>query len=195
LAYYSIPYTHIFDSIHINNICHKKYKNLITIRINIQESDVSHYTQMANSASNDIIKSLQSASEEILASRPNPNEEDNYELRAKVCTRLSREICSSELQFVVQELSQKDGNEWTAPSKPGLENCDEIIPSYYHFHKHPSKIMDIDYFEIIKDDVRNYRVLNHRQLLYINNLTHEEKNELIRIFNDCIQSFNTMIQK
>jgi hypothetical protein len=130
---------------------------------------------MANSASNDIIKSLQSASEEILASRPNPNEEDNYELRAKVCTRLSREICLSELQFVVQELSQEDGNEWTAPSKPGLENCDEIIPSYYHFHKHPSKIMDIDYFEIIKDDVRNYRVLNHRQLLYINNLTHEEK--------------------
>jgi hypothetical protein len=50
-----------------------------------------------------------------------------------------------------------------------LENSDVIIPSYYEIHKHPSKIFNLDYFEIIKDDIRNYRELNKYQMEYIRN--------------------------
>ena len=63
--------------------------------------------------------------------------------------------------------------------KPGLENSNVIIPSYYHLHKHPSKILSIDYYNIIKDDIKNCRPLNKYQLEYIKDLSHEYKYELI----------------
>jgi len=57
-----------------------------------------------------------------------------------------------------------------------------IIPEYYHLARHPSKILDIDYLKIIKDDIRNFRILNPYQMKYIKELDHEDKDELFDLF-------------
>jgi hypothetical protein len=75
---------------------------------------------------------------------------------------------------------------YAPPKAPGLENSNVIIPSYYNLHNNPSKILSIDYYNIIKDDIRNCRPLNKYQLEYIKDLSHEYKYELINIFNESI---------
>ena len=77
--------------------------------------------------------------------------------------------------------------DYTPPEQHGLQNSEQIIPSYYKLHLNPHKIVDLNYFVIIKDDVRNFRTLNKRQLTYIKQIT-EEKHELIVIFNSCLQT-------
>ena len=79
------------------------------------------------------------------------------------------------------------------PKNPGLCNSDIIIPSYYKLHENPTKILDIDYYKIIKDDIRNFRPLNKYKLEYIKKLSHECKDELIDIFNQCLELFKDMI--
>lgn len=46
------------------------------------------------------------------------------------------------------------------------------------------------YFNSIKDDVRNMRILNTRQIEFVKNLTHDEKNELFDIMNSCLITIN-----
>ena len=106
---------------------------------------------------------------------------ENYIIKTNVCKRLSKELDLQEMIF-------DEGVVYDPPTETGLENCNCIIPSYYHLHKHPSKIFTIDYFEIIKDDIRNYRPLNKYQLEYIKHLSHENKDELLTIFNECVVS-------
>jgi hypothetical protein len=60
---------------------------------------------------------------------------------------------------------------WTPPKEHGLLNSDYIIKPYYQLHKNPHKILDINYYNIIKDDIRNFRTLNKYQLEYIKNLS------------------------
>lgn len=112
---------------------------------------------------------------------------ENYVIKANVCGMLSRELKLDEV--VYDEIGT-----YEPPTESGLSNSNVIIPAYYHIDKDPSKILDIDYYDIIKDDIRNYRVLNSYQLEYIRNLTsHELKNELIEVFNECIKGFNEII--
>ena len=80
--------------------------------------------------------------------------------------------------------------EYEPPKEHGLINSDVIIPQYYFNNKDPSKILNINYYDIIKDDIRNYRVLKKYQLEYIKNLPSEYKDELIDIFNDCLRIIN-----
>ena len=80
------------------------------------------------------------------------------------------------------------------PKKHGLENSEEIIPSLYFTLNKNNNIFDIDYYEIIRNDVANCRCLNSYQLEYIKNLSHEFKNELFDIFNDCILCFNQILE-
>lgn len=65
-----------------------------------------------------------------------------------------------------------------------------IIPQYYFNNNDPSKILNINYYDIIKDDIRNYRVLKKNQLEYIKKLPSECKYQLIDIFNDCLRIIN-----
>jgi hypothetical protein len=111
---------------------------------------------------------------------------ETYQFRAKICTRLSRELKLAEIQYDCDE-------GWIPPEEHGLNNCDYILPAYYHYHKMPDKIVDIDYYEIIKDDIRNYRVLNKYQLKYIADLPDELKTELFRLFNECTIAINEML--
>ena len=113
-------------------------------------------------------------------------DEEEYVMKTKVCKRLSKE-------FGLPEIQCDETQNYEPPKEPGLTNCDAIIPAYYQLDKHPSKIFDIDYYEIIKDDIRNYRTLNRYQMEYIKQLSHEHKNELFDIFNLCINTFNAIL--
>lgn len=82
------------------------------------------------------------------------------------------------------DMNTADDKEWHAPSKSGLMNSDVILPSYYQ-SRNSSKIIDIEYFEVIKDDVRNFRKLNKYQTDYVfNDLDETLKNELMKILLD-----------
>ena len=84
--------------------------------------------------------------------------------------------------------STQDNDDCNPPSTYGLSNSDVIIPSHYKLHKHPSKILEFDYYEVIKDDIRNCRPLNKYQLEYIKDLSPEYKIELLNFFNECIKT-------
>ena len=100
--------------------------------------------------------------------------DENYIITTKVCKRLSKEFDLPEIVF--EETIRYD-----APIENGLSNSDIIIPSYYKLHKHPSKILNIDFYEIIKDDIRKCRILNKYQLEYIKEIQDEYKYELIDV--------------
>jgi len=45
---------------------------------------------------------------------------------------------------------------------------------------------------MIKDDIRNCRIMNEYQLKYIKELSHEYKNELFDIYNNCLKLMNDL---
>lgn len=112
--------------------------------------------------------------------------DENYEIKTNICKRLSKELNLSEIQYDIP-------NDYVAPKESGLCNSNVIIPKYYQLHKHPSKIFTIDYYEIIKDDIRNLRALNEYQLAFIKELSHDNKNELFDIFNKCLLVFREIV--
>lgn len=103
------------------------------------------------------------------------NDTDEYVIKAKVCKILSRQLKLPEIHYDYM-------GEYTPPKEPGLSNSDAIIPQYYCTKKNLTKLLDVDYFNIIKDDIRNYRVLNKHKLQYIKNLPNDCKDELFDIY-------------
>jgi hypothetical protein len=106
---------------------------------------------------------------------------ENYVMRANVCKRLSREFNLPEMKCF------DDISLHAPPEEHGLCNADVIIPSYYHLHKNPQKMQSFDYYEVIKDDIRNFRPLNKYQFEYIKTIPTEDKDELLHIFNDSLR--------
>jgi hypothetical protein len=101
---------------------------------------------------------------------------------------LSRILDISEFKF------DDDNFLWEPPEEPGLSNSDYIIPAYYNpLPKKHNNILDINYYEIIKDDIRNYRKLNKYQMDYIKGLDDECKNELFDVFNDCLNALQDIV--
>jgi hypothetical protein len=78
---------------------------------------------------------------------------------------------------------------WTPPTESGLSNSDYIIQPYYKFHD----FNDINYLNIIKDNIRNFRELNKYEMEYIKKLSHEDKNTLFDIYNNCTKLYNDII--
>lgn len=109
--------------------------------------------------------------------------ESSYKMTTKVCTRLSKELSH---ELLLEEIICYEKTYYEPPKEPGLANANIIIPEYYHLAKDPSKIASIDYYEIIKDDIRNLRALNEYQIKYIKDLPDEYKNELLELFNRCL---------
>ena len=86
----------------------------------------------------------------------------------------------------------EETHDWNQPDKCGLNNSNIIIPNYYI--KSYSKLLDIDYFTIIKDDIKNIRPLNIYQLEFIKTeLSNENIYELICLFNQCVESVNDIM--
>lgn len=115
---------------------------------------------------------------------------EKYVIKANLCRALSKELGLPENTYTYEETRN-----YEPPKEHGLSNSNVIIPSYYHLDKHPSKIFDIDYLVMIKDDIRNLRELNKYQLEYIKQLSHEEKNEILDIFNECVKSLIEIVNK
>ena len=121
--------------------------------------------------------------EELSLSLVDNDNNDNYVIKANVCKILSKQLKLPEIQYDYM-------GEYVPPKQHGLSNSGVIIPQYYFDKKDLSKIIDIDYYKIIKDDIRNCRVLKKYQLEYIKKLPSECKDELIDIFNDCLVLLN-----
>jgi hypothetical protein len=78
------------------------------------------------------------------------------------------------------------------PSEYGLSNCNVIIPPYYH-PKNYQKIIDIDYYIMIIDDIRNFRKLNSFQIDFIRQLEDADKMMIIHEFNQCIDAVSSIL--
>ena len=50
-----------------------------------------------------------------------------------------------------------------------------------------------DAIRTLQCDIRNLKVLNALQMQFIKTLSHESKNELFEIYNQCIQLFNELM--
>ena len=124
--------------------------------------------------------------DELSLSRNNNDNNDEYVIKANVCKILSKQLKLPEIHYDYM-------GEYVPPKQHGLINSEVIIPSYYYDKKDLSKIIDIDYYKIIKVDIRNCRVLKKYQLEYIKNLQGECKDELIDIFNDCLILLNEVV--
>lgn len=79
-------------------------------------------------------------------------------------------------------------NDWTPPIEYGLKNSDKIIPQYY-FNKYQS-VFQINYYNMIIDDIRNMRTLNKNQLEYIKRLNNDKKQKLFEEFNNVLVVIN-----
>lgn len=88
----------------------------------------------------------------------NDTDEKSYQFHANVCPILARAINVPE--YKCDHIFSYD-----VPESHGLDNCNIIIPSYYI--KSYNRSVDIDYFTMMKDDIKNYRPLNKYQLEYL----------------------------
>ena len=109
--------------------------------------------------------------------------DEEYEFKTNVNRRLS-EILN------IPPIDLCDNIDWEPPKEHGINNSEYIIPPYYYKN---NKILDIKYYDIIKDDIRNFRALNNYQMEYIQSIPDEYKNELFIIFNQCIKTFGDFL--
>ena len=94
--------------------------------------------------------------------------------------------------------SPRQSSKWTPPPVHGMDNSCRIIPEYYMTTntKNPHKILRINYYDIIIDDIRNLRPLNPTQLDYIRNkLDTDDIHTIIEEFNQVIQTYETLFEE
>lgn len=81
------------------------------------------------------------------------------------------------------DMEKNSNSLWIPPEKHGLDNSDPIFNSYYLTGKNLyGKIFYIDFFETIKDDIKNLRNLSIFQKKYLETLDHKKMQELISIY-------------
>lgn len=99
--------------------------------------------------------------------------------------------------FGINHDASEEKIDWIAPSKSGLDNSKPIIPKYFIEVKNTElpNLLTINYYEIIKDDIRNYRKLNEYQMDYIKNLNHDSKNELLELYNECMKILHDIMNE
>jgi len=107
------------------------------------------------------------------------SEYDEEEYDEILCKNLDPALAKL-MGIIIEEQKETD---WKPPSKPGLDNSKEIISSFYL----TNKILDVDYFTIIKDNIINYKKLTDTQLEYIKNLNNEKKFELIQLYDNILE--------
>jgi hypothetical protein len=79
---------------------------------------------------------------------------------------------------------------WKPPPFHGLRNSSRIIPEYYTSTNLKNGILNINYYDMIIDDIRNLRPLSHYQMKYIRkNLTHTEYYNIIYEYNQVMQVY------
>lgn len=88
--------------------------------------------------------------------------------------------------------TSKDINtDWQPPKHHGLNNSFIIIPNYYM--KSGEKILKVDYYDMILDDIRNCRKLNNNQLNFIKNLDDDSKQKLFIELNNLFDVIHDLL--
>ena len=54
---------------------------------------------------------------------------------------------------------------------------------------------DVIIYKNIQFDIRNMKVLNELQMQFIKTLPHDSKNDLLEIYNQCMQLFNEIMKE
>ena len=75
--------------------------------------------------------------------------------------------------------------ELNSQSENGLSNSFPIVQQ--HYIEKMKRGENINYFEILKDDIRNLRPITNAQLNYIKTLNRDNLFEIIEISNDVIK--------
>ena len=79
---------------------------------------------------------------------------------------------------------------WKAPPFHGLRNSPRIIPEYYMTTHLKNGILNINYYDMIIDDIRNLRPLSVYQMKYIRKkLTPDEYYEIIYEYNQAMHAY------
>jgi|LakMenE18May11ns_1017448.scaffolds.fasta_scaffold9953960_6 hypothetical protein len=81
--------------------------------------------------------------------------------------------------------------DWEPPKINGLNNSTAIIPDYQK--RKDQTILTVDYYDMIIEDIRNFRKLNEYQLSFIKKLDDESKQKIIIEFNKLIDIINYII--
>jgi hypothetical protein len=121
------------------------------------------------------------------------NDSDNDSYTYKESNSLD-EYDEENIKYLVEAITNIPKNEHSDISVPeiyGLQNSFEIIPKYYQ--KKNKSYISIDFYEIIKDDIRNMRKLNEYQIKYISKLDHDDKMEIINLLNNSLDSVLSLI--
>jgi hypothetical protein len=142
----------------------KNISPIIRIRKLISEPDISGCDQFVTSS----IPMASSVSGRVLCEN--------------LCPQLAKEL--GRLPHMSRYDPGEEEQQWIPPDKHGLENSTRILPAYYLTGKNlHGKIFEIDYYQIILDDIRNFRKLSEYQLSYIRDLPCEDKMQIIELFN------------
>jgi hypothetical protein len=91
------------------------------------------------------------------SSSSSSDDDPNYIIETKVCNKLS---ISKQFEINEVAINIDDSITYDPLKTYSLENNNIIIPEYYELHKHPSKILSFDYFNMITDNIRNFRTLH-----------------------------------
>lgn len=121
------------------------------------------------------------------------NAESNYKLHCdRIAPSLAQELGMTPHPSRFHSVSD---DSWKPPSHHGLENSSRIIPHYYLTGKQLNNIFEIDYYDIILDDIRNIRPLNQHQLGYLQNVSEEDKMNVIEEFNKMVSTYTELLNK
>ena len=113
------------------------------------------------------------------------NEETEKELYT-IQTNMNKSLCESiGIEYKIQ---MDNYGKYIPPATHGLDNSEFIIKPYYNIYKSPQHMFQINFFDMIKDDIRNYQPLNKHQLMFLENLTHSQLVELVKLYNECVSN-------
>ena len=90
------------------------------------------------------------------------------------------------------DINKNITTDWKPPKRHGLDNSFIIIPEYYM--KSEEKILKIDYYEMILDDIRNCKKLNEYQLNFIKDLDDEHKQKILIELNKLFDIIYSLLE-
>lgn len=111
------------------------------------------------------------------------------------CKNMNKQLAlEAGVKTYVQDTEKELNDSWEPPSEAGLGNSNVILPKYY-FSGSLQKVFQMDYLEVIIDDIRNVRPLNSYQLQYIaEKCSEKEKQRIIVEFNSVFEAYGSVFK-
>ena len=132
-------------------------------------------------------KSSKSSSKNSSVSNSEDDDED-YELFCKnVSNNLAKQL------MINNAICLEPKNKWDPPKEHGLHNSFNIIPKDYIKNSKNYLLQDLNFFNVIKNDISNFRELNNYELDYFQTLNKNELIELLYLYNNCFSLLNESV--